>query len=236
MALKRIESFLTAEEFDVPYNIDTSESNTWGISAEGDFTWETVGKANAERDSKGSAGRKGWGHNTGKEGRSGAVDIRSEDVVAEKATKGKKRWWGARKRGEEVVLPLSAKSEVTRNIKENDDGKPFALTDLTLQIPKGAFVAIVGRIGSGKSSLLQGLMGEMRKVNGEVRLLTCGLQNTSLITNQVVFGGSVAYVPQQPWIMHATLRENILFGQEEDEKKYDTPTSAEVLGTLLIQL
>lgn len=36
---------------------------------------------------------------------------------------------------------------------------------------------------------------------------------------QVVFGGSVAYVPQQPWIVNATLRDNILFGQEDVEKK-----------------
>ena len=76
------------------------------------------------------------------------------------------------------------------------------MTDLKLRIPRGQFVAIVGRVGSGKSSLLQSLVGEMRRLDGEI-----------------VFGGSVAYVPQQPWIMNATLRENVLFGKNDDEAK-----------------
>jgi ABC-type multidrug transport system fused ATPase/permease subunit len=37
---------------------------------------------------------------------------------------------------------------------------------------------------------------------------------------QVIFGGDVAYVPQTAWIMNATLRENILFGRENDEAKF----------------
>ena len=38
---------------------------------------------------------------------------------------------------------------------------------------------------------------------------------------EVVFGGSVAYVPQQAWIMNATLRENILFGREDNEERFE---------------
>jgi ATP-binding cassette subfamily C (CFTR/MRP) protein 1 len=36
----------------------------------------------------------------------------------------------------------------------------------------------------------------------------------------VIFGGSVAYVPQAPWIMNATLRENVLFGRDDDEDRF----------------
>lgn len=36
---------------------------------------------------------------------------------------------------------------------------------------------------------------------------------------QVTFGGNVAYVPQSPWIRNATVRENIIFGSEEDEER-----------------
>lgn len=35
-----------------------------------------------------------------------------------------------------------------------------------------------------------------------------------------MFGGSIAYVPQSPWIRNATLRENVVFGQHDDEQKY----------------
>ena len=90
----------------------------------------------------------------------------------------------------------------TASQSKKEEEKPFALANLELRIPHGQFVAIVGRVGSGKSSVLQSLVGEMRRVDGEV-----------------VFGGSVAYVPQQPWIMNATLRENVLFGKNDDEAK-----------------
>ncbi|KDQ09674.1 hypothetical protein BOTBODRAFT_137615 [Botryobasidium botryosum FD-172 SS1] len=84
--------------------------------------------------------------------------------------------------------------------KGTDGPAPFSFQGLHVEIPKGKFVAIVGRIGSGKSSLLQAMAGEMRKIAGEV-----------------VFGGSVAYVAQSPWIQNMTLRENIVFGQDDDE-------------------
>ncbi|EEB98382.1 hypothetical protein MPER_02118, partial [Moniliophthora perniciosa FA553] len=58
-------------------------------------------------------------------------------------------------------------------------------------------------VGSGKSSILQALVGEMRRTKGHV-----------------TFGGTVAYVPQIPWIRNATLKENVWFGQPEDEKKF----------------
>ena len=59
----------------------------------------------------------------------------------------------------------------------------FQLKDISLTIPRGQLVAIVGAVGSGKSSLLQGLIGEMRRTTGNV-----------------TFGGSVGYCPQIPWI------------------------------------
>lgn len=65
----------------------------------------------------------------------------------------------------------------------------------------------------------------MRKTRGDVSDLhwsqTYLLHDTihSTISIQCVFSSSVAYVPQTAWIMNATLRENIMFGQPEDEKK-----------------
>ncbi|KAJ2505450.1 hypothetical protein IWW47_002040 [Coemansia sp. RSA 2052] len=65
-------------------------------------------------------------------------------------------------------------------------------------------LAIVGRVGSGKSSLLSALLGDMRKERGDV-----------------IVHGQIAYVPQQPWIMNATLRSNILFGLKYDKAFYN---------------
>lgn len=64
-------------------------------------------------------------------------------------------------------------------------------------------MAIVGTVGCGKSSLLAGILGEMRKFNG--------LLNTH---------GSIAYVSQQAWIQNMSFRDNILFGKKFDEPFY----------------
>ena len=50
-----------------------------------------------------------------------------------------------------------------------EEDKPFELQGMKLKVPKGAFIAIIGSIGSGKSSLLQAMIGEMRKTRGKVR-------------------------------------------------------------------
>ncbi|XP_027879365.1 multidrug resistance-associated protein 1 isoform X2 [Xiphophorus couchianus] len=78
------------------------------------------------------------------------------------------------------------------------------LKRLNVCIPEGSLVAVVGHVGSGKSSLLSALLGEMDKVEGSV-----------------VVKGSVAYVPQQAWIQNSTLKENIVFGQKRKEDWYN---------------
>ncbi|KAH9929982.1 P-loop containing nucleoside triphosphate hydrolase protein [Fomitopsis serialis] len=85
----------------------------------------------------------------------------------------------------------------------HEQSAPFQVKDVTMSIPRGTLAAVVGTVGSGKSSLLQGLIGEMRKVRGHVS-----------------FGGKVAYCSQTAWIQNASLRENVLFGQPYEEERY----------------
>ncbi|KAF9255406.1 ABC transporter [Marasmius fiardii PR-910] len=87
------------------------------------------------------------------------------------------------------------------------DSKPFTLPSISVTIPRGQLVAIVGQVGSGKSSLLQALIGEMRQTNKT--------PDTS-----VRFGGTVSYSPQMPWIQNATIRDNVTFGRRFDEVNY----------------
>lgn len=67
-----------------------------------------------------------------------------------------------------AVLPTTATPLVDEDVQAEKDEKPFELLGMKVKVPKGAFVAIVGRVGSGKSSLLQAMIGEMRKTRGEV--------------------------------------------------------------------
>uniref|UniRef100_A0ACD6AEE6 Uncharacterized protein n=1 Tax=Avena sativa TaxID=4498 RepID=A0ACD6AEE6_AVESA len=78
------------------------------------------------------------------------------------------------------------------------------LRDISLQLPKGLLVAIVGEVGSGKSSLLNAVTGEMSVISGSIN--SCG---------------SISYVPQVPWILSGSLRDNILLGKGFDTRRYE---------------
>ncbi|XP_049439277.1 multidrug resistance-associated protein 1-like [Epinephelus fuscoguttatus] len=83
-----------------------------------------------------------------------------------------------------------------------DDGPP-CLQRINVKVKTGSLVAVVGHVGSGKSSLLSAMLGEMERRSGFVSIK-----------------GSVAYVPQQAWIQNASLKDNILFGGERKESWY----------------
>jgi ATP-binding cassette subfamily C (CFTR/MRP) protein 1 len=78
------------------------------------------------------------------------------------------------------------------------------LKDVELKVKRGMKVAICGMVGSGKSSLLSCILGEMPKLDGTVRV-----------------SGRKAYVPQTAWILSGNIRENILFGNTHDKEKYE---------------
>ncbi|XP_071114641.1 multidrug resistance-associated protein 1-like [Haliotis cracherodii] len=79
-----------------------------------------------------------------------------------------------------------------------------ALTNINFTVDEGQLVAVVGQVGSGKSSLVSAILGEMNKVNGHVSLKS-----------------HVAYVPQIAWIQNDSLQNNILFGKPLDRQWYD---------------
>nr|XP_020011854.1 canalicular multispecific organic anion transporter 1 [Castor canadensis] len=77
------------------------------------------------------------------------------------------------------------------------------IQDVNLDIMPGQLVAVVGTVGSGKSSLMSAMLGEMENVHGHITIK-----------------GTTAYVPQQSWIQNGTIKDNILFGAEFNEKRY----------------
>jgi ABC-type transport system involved in cytochrome bd biosynthesis fused ATPase/permease subunit len=89
--------------------------------------------------------------------------------------------------------------------KPETDETQFQLRDLDITFSKGELNLIVGPIGSGKSSLLLALLGEMRLISGTMHLPR---------------STGVAYVSQTAWLQNATIRDNILFGSEFEEERY----------------
>lgn len=77
------------------------------------------------------------------------------------------------------------------------------LHSINFSAAPGSLTCIVGPVGSGKSSLLNALLGEMRNTSGSLDVR-----------------GRISYAPQTPFLLHTTVRENITFGQEFDEERY----------------
>jgi len=92
---------------------------------------------------------------------------------------------------------------------------PIVLHNLNFSARKGELSCLVGRVGCGKSSFISALLGDMYKLppNGSGE-------------SQVVTRGKIAYVAQQPWIMNASVRDNILFGHRFDAEFYDRTVEA----------
>ena len=86
---------------------------------------------------------------------------------------------------------------------DDNDANP-TLSDINIDIKKGELVAVVGTIGSGKSSLLSAILGEIKKISGEK-----------------IINGKISYLAQQAWIQNLNVRDNITFGSPFDTKYYN---------------
>ncbi|XP_067948420.1 ATP-binding cassette sub-family C member 5-like [Watersipora subatra] len=105
-----------------------------------------------------------------------------------------------------------------------DGGKAdtiVTLKNITMSLKHGNLVGICGAVGSGKTSLIQAMLGMMRKTSGTIAI------------NKEK---KIAYVSQQAWIMNATVRENIIFGNEFDEDRYNEVVEACALRADFTQL
>lgn len=83
------------------------------------------------------------------------------------------------------------------------------LEDINFIARKGELSCIVGRVGAGKSSFLEAILGDIWKIHGEV-----------------VVHGRTAYVAQQAWVMNASVKENIVFGHRWDPRFYERTINA----------
>lgn len=105
--------------------------------------------------------------------------------------------------GEETVIIRNATFTWDRHSDRQ------VLKDIDYTAYKGELNCIVGRVGSGKSSLLQSVLGDLYKLDGDVEVR-----------------GTVAYASQQTWILNATVKENIIFGYRYDSEFYERTVKA----------
>ncbi|KAJ8047637.1 ATP-binding cassette sub-family C member 8 [Holothuria leucospilota] len=89
---------------------------------------------------------------------------------------------------------------------DKDSSTP-TISNINLEIPAGKLTIVVGPVGSGKSSLISAILGEMTTLSGSVDW------NSEIDSH-------IAYASQKAWLLNASLRDNILFGNPMDPNRY----------------
>uniref|UniRef100_A0A1Y1K6E3 Uncharacterized protein n=1 Tax=Photinus pyralis TaxID=7054 RepID=A0A1Y1K6E3_PHOPY len=103
---------------------------------------------------------------------------------------------------ETTTVAISPRTDLAISIRNGSSAQSI-LSNLNLEIKSGGLTAIIGSVGSGKTSLLNLILGEIPLSTGEIQLT-----------------GNVSFAPQEPWIFSATIRQNVLFGAEWCETRY----------------
>ena len=102
---------------------------------------------------------------------------------------------------------------------DNTDNENQTLKKININVKKNSLVAVVGAVGSGKSSLMSAILGEMERTEGSVKTQ-----------------GSIGYCAQQAWIQNATLKDNVLFHNKYDKDKYNNILEACAMKADLLTL
>ena len=104
-------------------------------------------------------------------------------------------------------IELSKSSEAVDDEEGYGSGAAFTLSNINFKVERGEVLAVVGSVASGKSSLMSGLLGDIQSS-----------KDTLISTAR---GSRVSYAAQTPFILSTTVRENILFGSEYDDERYN---------------
>lgn len=108
-----------------------------------------------------------------------------------------------------LAITLPSMETTTTADEARTKGMAWRLRDVNLTVNAGELVCVVGRVGSGKSSLVQAILGEMEVAGGTVAV-----------------GGKVAYAAQQAWIVNASVKDNVAFGLPFEQERWEDAVEA----------
>lgn len=141
------------------------------------------------------------------------VDVKPKD---KSLTKIKRAFFG--RPAPEAALSTDGETAAVEPVPE----PVFQLTDLSVDFPTGKLSVISGPTGSGKTAILTALLGEMELVDGHSYLP----KQTTQVDKGTGLRNSVAYAAQTPWLQQKSIKDNILFGEEFNEKRYEDTLDA----------
>ncbi|KAI9658804.1 MAG: hypothetical protein M1831_003830 [Alyxoria varia] len=183
-SVRRIQDFLLAEEEKDECAWDPDCKNAIEVQ-DGTFTWERSPSKPSDTGEVDSS--------------KNAKEAKDDEKAAKKVRKDHEKHMSREQKNLEKQQHLSQAEKA-----EEPERKVFTINDLDFSIGRNELVAVIGGVGSGKSSLLAALAGDMRKTSGSFTM-----------------GSTRAFCPQYAWIQNASVKENILFGTEMDKTWYN---------------
>jgi ABC-type transport system involved in cytochrome bd biosynthesis fused ATPase/permease subunit len=123
-------------------------------------------------------------------------------------------------KAEPAVAPISSDSEDTADAVAAPT--VFNLADLTVDFPIGKLTVVTGPTGAGKTAVLTALLGEMELVEGQSWLP----KQVTRVDKETGLRNSIAYAAQTPWLQQKSIKDNILFGDQFDAKRYEATLEA----------
>ena len=192
-SIGRIQEFLNAEEIQDEAEWDYNSEKAIVIR-DADFTWERTPTQNSDATVGDGPASKQMKIDK-KEAKAKAKDDKRKAKMTDKEM--------------QLSAPATPTTPTSSGNSMTEEEKPFAIREIDLAVGRNELIAVIGSVGSGKSSLLGALAGDMRKTSGSVTL-----------------GATRAFCPQYAWIQNATVRQNIVFGKPFKQKWYDAVVDA----------
>ncbi|KAG0663039.1 Transporter of the ATP-binding cassette (ABC) [Maudiozyma exigua] len=106
-----------------------------------------------------------------------------------------------------------------------EGNQEFKLRNLNINFKIGKLNVVIGPTGSGKTSLLMALLGEMHLSGGKIIVPSLDARQ-DLVTDSQGLTNSIAYCSQSAWLLNDTVRNNILFNNRYDETRYEAVVEA----------